>query len=108
MDSSKARFRKPSPRSPRRPATSEDWSCLLVWPILFWITIPITVLTLSLFSLVLNAPLVMLAARIVPGFGVDSFWRAIAFSIILAFSNAIFHATGKQVRELPITLDKLL
>ncbi|MFO7597726.1 MAG: phage holin family protein [Desulfocurvibacter africanus] len=80
----------------------------LIWPILFRISIPITILTLSLFSLVLNALLVMLATRIVPGFGVDSFWWAIAFSIILAIANAIFHATGKRVRELPITLDKLL
>jgi len=25
-----------------------------------------------------------------------------------AIANAVFHATGKRVRQLPITLDKLL
>lgn len=64
----------------------------LIWPILFWITIPITILTLGIFALVLNALLVMLAARIVPGFAVDSFWWALAFSVILAVINAVLHA----------------
>ncbi|EGJ49861.1 phage holin family protein [Desulfocurvibacter africanus] len=64
----------------------------LIWPILFWITIPITVLTLGIFALILNALLVMLAAKIVPGFKVDSFWWAIAFSVILAIINAVLHA----------------
>jgi len=65
---------------------------VLIWPILFWITIPITILTLGIFALVLNALLVMLAAKIVPGFSVDSFWWALAFSIILAIVNSILHA----------------
>lgn len=64
----------------------------LIWPILFWITIPITVLTLGIFALILNALLVLLAAKIVPGFKVDSFWWAIAFSVILAIINAVLHA----------------
>jgi xanthine dehydrogenase YagR molybdenum-binding subunit len=28
--------------------------------------------------------------------------------VAAAISNAVFHATGKRVRELPITLDKVL
>ncbi|MFO7594960.1 MAG: phage holin family protein [Desulfocurvibacter africanus] len=45
-----------------------------------------------MFALILNALLVLLAAKIVPGFKVDSFWWAIAFSVILAIINAVLHA----------------
>lgn len=49
---------------------------LLIRPILFILTLPITILTLGLFSLIINALLVMLAALLVPGFSVASFWAA--------------------------------
>jgi putative membrane protein len=39
---------------------------------------------MGLFLLVINAGLVMLAARIVPGFVVESFWWALGFSIVLS------------------------
>lgn len=59
-------------------------------PIFVLLTIPITVLTLGLFLLVINACMVLLADKIVPGFRVDGFWTAFFFSIILTFINSIF------------------
>lgn len=53
-------------------------------PILHIIAFPITVLTLGLFALVINALLVLLVANIVPGFQVDGFLTAVLFSIVLS------------------------
>ena len=53
-------------------------------PILVLFTLPVTVLTLGLFLLVINAGLVLLAARLVDGFVVEGFWWAVGFSLILS------------------------
>lgn len=56
-------------------------------PVLSLLTLPLTVMTLGLFSLVLNALLIMLTARLVPGFQVQGFLWAVAFSIVLTVTN---------------------
>ncbi len=53
-------------------------------PILFILTLPLTIFTLGLFIFVLNALMVLLAAAIVPGFTVAGFWWAILFSLVLS------------------------
>jgi len=53
-------------------------------PVLFIFTLPLTILTLGLFTFVLNALMVLLAAAIVPGFTVDGFWWAVGFSLVLS------------------------
>ena len=53
-------------------------------PILVAITLPITILTLGLFLLVINMLIVVLAARIVPGFHIDGWLTALLFSLILS------------------------
>lgn len=53
-------------------------------PILVFLTLPITIITLGIWILFVNAILVLLASYIVPGFTVDSFWSAFLFGIILA------------------------
>jgi putative membrane protein len=58
-----------------------------ILPILLVLTLPITILTLGLFTFVINGLLVMLVAAIVPGFKVDGFWSAVAFSIVMCFVN---------------------
>lgn len=59
-------------------------------PLLIILTLPITVLTLGLFLLVINALMIMLADRIMPGFQVDGFWWAILFAIVLSVINSLF------------------
>lgn len=59
-------------------------------PILFILTLPITILTLGLFSLVINALLILLASALVPGFAVSGFWAALLFSIVLSLINLLF------------------
>ncbi len=53
-------------------------------PILHLLALPLTILTLGLFSLVINALLVLLADQIVPGFSVDGFWWALIFGVVLS------------------------
>lgn len=55
-----------------------------VRPLAFILTLPLTVLTLGLFLLVLNAGMVALVAWIVPGFHIASFWTAVGASLIVS------------------------
>ena len=69
---------------------------VLVKPILVIFTIPITILTLGLFLLVINALMIMLVDALISGFTVDGFWWALAFSLILSLINGLF---GGLVQE---------
>lgn len=53
-------------------------------PILQIITLPVNILTLGLFTLVINALLFMLAGYITPGFEVEGFLSALIGSVILS------------------------
>ncbi|MBY0110541.1 phage holin family protein [Patescibacteria group bacterium] len=63
---------------------------VFVKPIITILTLPINIITLGLFSLVVNALLIMLASAIVPGFAVAGFWSALFFAIILSLITALF------------------
>jgi putative membrane protein len=63
---------------------------MFIKPIITILTLPITIITLGLFSLVINAVLIMLASQIVPEFYVSGFWAAFFFSIIVSLINALF------------------
>lgn len=60
-------------------------------PVLFILTLPITILTLGLFTLVLNAILILLVSAVVPGFVVNGFFWALIFGIVLSIANAFVH-----------------
>lgn len=64
---------------------------IFIKPLVVLLTLPINVLTLGLFSLVINALLVMLASMVVPGFSVDGFLAALLFSILLSLINWLFN-----------------
>lgn len=53
-------------------------------PILIFLTLPLTLLTLGLFLLVINALMIMLVAAIVKGFKLSGFWTAFFASIFIA------------------------
>lgn len=60
-----------------------------VKPLLIIFTIPLTVFTLGLFLLVINALIILLADSIIPGFEVDGFWWAVLFSLVLSLINSL-------------------
>jgi len=69
---------------------------VLIKPVLILITLPINILTLGLFTFVINALLVLAVSAVVKGFEVNGFWAAILFSIILSVVNFILsHLVAK-------------
>ncbi|MCL5090799.1 MAG: phage holin family protein [Patescibacteria group bacterium] len=64
----------------------------IIRPFLIIITLPINILTLGLFTLVINALLVLLVSAIVPGFHVRSFGWAVLFGLILTLINWVIYA----------------
>jgi putative membrane protein len=63
---------------------------VLLKPLLVIFTIPLTIATLGLFLLVINAIIIIIVDSLVPGFRVDGFWWALAFSLILSIFNSMF------------------
>ncbi|MEM6894567.1 MAG: phage holin family protein [Bacteroidota bacterium] len=64
----------------------------LVKPILVLLTLPITILTLGLFLLVVNALIILLAAHFISGFQVDGILWAIIFSLLLSLLQSILQS----------------
>ncbi|MBL7924051.1 MAG: phage holin family protein [Bacteroidia bacterium] len=61
-----------------------------VKPILIFLTFPITVVTLGLFLLVINATIILVTSYILKdGFKVDGFWVAMLFSIVLSMITSL-------------------
>ncbi|MBS1929013.1 MAG: phage holin family protein [Chitinophagaceae bacterium] len=59
-------------------------------PLLIFLTLPITVLTLGLFLFVVNAIIIIIADKLMDSIRIDSFMYALALSLVLsAFSTAI-------------------
>jgi len=70
-----------------------------VKPILVLFTFPVTVFTLGLFLLVINALIILMCDHFVDGFDVNGFWTALFFSIILSLSQSLVYqlsGEGKQ------------
>ncbi len=60
-------------------------------PILVALTIPITIITLGLFLLIINAIIVKLADYFIAGFSVDGWVSAIIFSLIVSIVSYILY-----------------
>jgi putative membrane protein len=60
-----------------------------VRPVIVILTLPITLLTLGLFLLVINALMILLVAWFLPGFIVAGFWSAIFAAIVVSLTSWI-------------------
>ncbi|MBM2802775.1 MAG: hypothetical protein HW419_668 [Deltaproteobacteria bacterium] len=56
------------------------------------VTFPITILSLGLFLLVINALMLMFAAYLIPGFAVAGFWSAFFGAIVLSIVSMILRS----------------
>ncbi|MEQ9092310.1 MAG: phage holin family protein [Balneola sp.] len=60
-------------------------------PILQFIALPVSILTLGLFALVINTLMIMLVDALVEGFKIKNFWWALVFGIVMSlFSGILF------------------
>ena len=71
----------------------------IVRPILFVLTLPLTIVTLGLFLLVLNAIMLEITAAIVPGLVIDGFGYALLGAIVLAVVSLVTNRIGAVARR---------
>jgi putative membrane protein len=62
---------------------------MLVKPVLIFLTLPITIVTLGLFLLVLNALLFWFAGSVLKGFQVNGFWWAVIGAILYSIISGL-------------------
>ncbi|RMA56668.1 phage holin family protein [Ulvibacter antarcticus] len=68
----------------------------IVKPVLVFLTLPVTIITLGLFLLVINACIILMADYFVDGFTVTNFWWALLFSLLLSFLQSILYSLLKD------------
>jgi len=56
-------------------------------PLLLVLTLPINILTLGLFTFVINALLLMMASGVISGFEVAGFWTAVLGALVISLIN---------------------
>ena len=61
-------------------------------PILFLLTLPLNLLTLGLFTFVINAVLLKMSTGVVPGFEVSGFWTAVFGSLLISIVSWILNS----------------
>ncbi len=69
-------------------------------PILIFLTFPITIVTLGLFLLVINAAIILITSHLLKdGFKVDGFWVALLFSIVLSMITSLIDTLTDSEKE---------
>ncbi len=61
---------------------------LIIRPVILFFTLPINILTLGLFTFIINASLILLTAHLVSGFEVKNFWWALLLSLVISAVNS--------------------
>jgi putative membrane protein len=59
----------------------------VIRPVVLILTLPINLLTLGLFTLVINAAMLLLVSAVVPGFAIESFWAAFWGAIVISLTS---------------------
>lgn len=65
---------------------------LIVKPILSLFGLPLTIITLGLFALVINALIILIADYFIDSMVVDGFWWALIFSILLSIVTSLVNS----------------
>ncbi|MFO7798831.1 phage holin family protein [Rhodohalobacter sp.] len=62
---------------------------IFIKPLIIFLTLPLTILTLGLFIWVINAWMLMLIDKLVIGFTIRNFWWALFFGLFISVLNGI-------------------
>ncbi len=65
-------------------------------PILILLTLPLNLLSLGLFTFVINAFLLKLASGVIPGFEVHGFWTALFGALIITLVSSLLNALTRK------------
>lgn len=68
-------------------------------PIAFILTLPLNILTLGLFTFVLNAAMLKMASGIIPGFEVEGFWTAVGGALLISLIGSILNSFMYEKRS---------
>ena len=60
-------------------------------PILILLTLPVNILTLGLFTFVINAVMLMIVSAIIPGFDIRGFWTAVLGALIISAASGLLN-----------------
>jgi putative membrane protein len=63
----------------------------IIWPVLIILTLPVNILTLGLFTFVVNGAVLKICAALLPGFDIETWGAAILGSIVLSILNMVLH-----------------
>jgi putative membrane protein len=72
---------------------------IFVKPLLIILTLPITIFTFGLFLFVINALIILMAAKFVNGFRVDGFWWALLFSLLLSILTSFLYKKSTRTEN---------
>lgn len=64
-------------------------------PVLLFLTLPLTIVTLGIFALILNVALLMAAAALVPGFSIDGLVTALLASILISLVSSFLGSLAR-------------
>ena len=64
----------------------------VIWPVLIILTLPINILTLGLFTFVVNGAVLKICAAFLTGFAIDGWLAAIGGSVVLSIVGMVLHA----------------
>ncbi len=79
---------------------------IFVKPILFLLTLPITLVTLGFFILILNTLIILLAAEFVKGIHFPGFWTAFWFSVVYSLIQIILNAIFIKDIQVKVKIEK--
>lgn len=68
---------------------------IFVKPVLLLLTLPLNIVTLGLFTLVVNLLILYLASALVPGFTISNLFSAILFALVLSAINSLLPSGRK-------------
>ena len=68
---------------------------IFIKPIVLLLTLPFNIITLGLFTFIINGLMVILVSTFIPGFKVENFLWAMIFSVVLWAVNFVLHSLTK-------------